>query len=124
MCAIPTSDSKNDRIASAGADGSVRIWDLDGVVTCVRTLTGHVDQVQVLCTVYGDKQGILASGGRDGKIRLWNTETGACVHTIAVGSPVYALSQCWPQKGNPRAVLGVGTRDGAIFIALHSELFR
>jgi WD40 repeat protein len=61
-------------LASAGFDGTVRLWD---VVTRkeLHTLRGHNDLVVGLAFTPDSKW--LASAGDDGNVRLWNAETGA-----------------------------------------------
>ena len=62
------------RLASAGADGTVRLWDLEtgdeGPV-----LRGHAGPVRaVAVSRYGNR---ILSGGDDGTVRVWDGATGA-----------------------------------------------
>jgi WD40 repeat protein len=62
------------RLASAGCDRAVKVWDAD-TGRLVRTLAGHRDKVLTLAWSADGRR--LASAGLDGPIRLWNAETGA-----------------------------------------------
>lgn len=58
----------NDKIASAGEDGIVRLWErLEGKL--LATLQGHTKEVE--CLAYQDTGRILASGSADRTIRVW-----------------------------------------------------
>jgi WD40 repeat protein len=65
-------------LASAGADGSVKIWDYDAQ-KLVRTLTGHAGPL--FSVAYSHDGGWLASAGEDGAIRLWDAATGRQIAT-------------------------------------------
>ena len=58
-------------LASAGADGAVRLWALPGGAS-LGTLTGH--QGAVHSVVFGPA-GLLVSGGDDKVLRWWNPVT-------------------------------------------------
>jgi WD40 repeat protein/serine/threonine protein kinase len=61
------------RVASAGADGTVKVWDGRGLSEMV-TLRGHSAAVSaVLFSANGRR---LASGGADGTVRVWNAVKG------------------------------------------------
>ena len=62
-------------VASAGADQTVRLWDIfDPSVTAPvgRVLAGHTNTVYGLAFSPNGKQ--LASGGMDQSVRLWNLD--------------------------------------------------
>ncbi|MEB3210544.1 MAG: TIR domain-containing protein [Leptolyngbyaceae bacterium] len=59
-------------LASAGADGRIKLWNRDG--TLIRVLEGHEGIVYRL-TFSRDSQ-TLASAGRDVSVRLWDVQTG------------------------------------------------
>ncbi|GAB2864049.1 hypothetical protein GCM10027176_77450 [Actinoallomurus bryophytorum] len=64
-------------LASAGADGTLRIWD---PVTArqVRVLHGHAGAVDAVVEV----DGVLVSSGRDGTVRTWDPVTGERLRTL------------------------------------------
>jgi WD40 repeat protein len=61
------------RIASAGTDGTVRLWDLASGAQIAR-LAGHNGAVMALAAL---PDGRLASGSRDRTVRLWDPVRGA-----------------------------------------------
>ena len=60
-------------LASASADQTVRLWDIDSGGQR-RVLRGHHDWV--MCLAMSPDGTLLASGGGDGTVRLWNVKTG------------------------------------------------
>ena len=65
-------------LASASADRSVRLWDVDAG-TCTAVLNGHTEPVWCLVDLGG---GRLLSGSSDRSLRVWNTATGASVAVV------------------------------------------
>ena len=67
------------RLASAGRDRAVRLWDVfSGRQTHV--LTGHT--AEVLGVAIGSRDKLLASCGYDGTVRLWDADSGRLVRTL------------------------------------------
>lgn len=63
----------SERLATAGRDGIVRIWDrASGKL--LRELRGN--QADVNCVRFHPKESQLITAGGDGTIRFWNSETG------------------------------------------------
>jgi WD40 repeat protein len=60
-------------LASAGADGTVRLWDVPGR-EIRHTLQGHRHAVRAV--TFSPDGTLLASGGGDATIKLWNPATG------------------------------------------------
>jgi WD40 repeat protein len=58
-----------DRAASAGHDGTVRLWDLR-LRKELRRFEGHVGNV--LCVAFTPDGAALLSGGEDGTVRAWD----------------------------------------------------
>lgn len=65
--------SDGTRLATAGADGSVKIWNVRSG-TQLQDLHGHSSDVMDVAFSPDDSQ--LASAGRDGTVRVWNASTG------------------------------------------------
>lgn len=63
-------DKRDQFLASAGADGSIKLYNVTTGKEAA-TLSGHKDSV--LCLAFGPNGRRLASGGADGTIRLWDT---------------------------------------------------
>jgi WD40 repeat protein len=61
------------RLASAGADNTVRLWNAD-TGQLLATLTGHTDWV--LRVAFSPDGHRLASAGADHTVRLWNVDNG------------------------------------------------
>ena len=57
-----------ETVASAGEDGTVRLWSRDG--SSVETLEGHSGRV--LSVSFSPDGETVASAGADGTVRLWN----------------------------------------------------
>ena len=59
------------RLASGGADGTVRIWHPDDPTIEPRVFTDHGDHVRSIAVL---PDGRLASGGNDGTVRIWHPD--------------------------------------------------
>jgi hypothetical protein len=126
VCAVP-GPGGGALLASAGADGTVRLWDpATGGPRAV--LEGHPGWVWGVCAVPGPGGGaLLASAGVDGTVRLWDPATGS-PRAVLQGHPGWVNGVCavpgpdgtallasagddrtvrlWdPATGHPRAVL-------------------
>jgi WD40 repeat protein/tRNA A-37 threonylcarbamoyl transferase component Bud32 len=79
------------RLASVGADGTVRVWDRQ-TGEAVLTLRGH--EGAVLAVAFSPDGLRLASGGADHTARLWDREGHEVVtlrgHTVGVGSVAFS----------------------------------
>lgn len=73
------------QIASASADGVVRLWDITG--ECLQIFSGHTQAVRAVAF---SPNGLIASGG-DGSIRLWHLEQNNCRLLSGHPWPVSAL---------------------------------
>ena len=66
-------------LASAGADGVIRLWDVT-TKQLLNTLEGHTDDVWSVA--FSPDGNILASAGADGVIRLWDVTTKQPLNTL------------------------------------------
>ncbi len=67
------------KLASAGRDKTVRIWDVKTGET-LRTLKGHTDDVYIVA--YSPDGSMLASGGDDDAVYIWDPNTGKLLRTL------------------------------------------
>jgi eukaryotic-like serine/threonine-protein kinase len=69
---------QGSRLASAGADRTVRVWD-PATGALVRVLDGHTGAVKGVAFGPDDR---LASAGMDGSLRIWDVTTGRSLLTL------------------------------------------
>ncbi|HEX9671412.1 MAG TPA: hypothetical protein VGC93_18235 [Thermoanaerobaculia bacterium] len=75
-------------LATAGGDGTVRLWEPGGRP---RLFTGHEGDVR--CVALSGDGRWLASGGNDRTVRLWDAASGRLVHTFGGhAAPVRAVA--------------------------------
>lgn len=92
-------DAASERIAVGSVDGTVRLWNLAGVVEAAGKelpaarleLKGHNQAVVTLAAARHLKDR-LWSGGDDGLAKLWNTADGALVRNYGQESPVTSIA--------------------------------
>jgi WD40 repeat protein len=84
------------RIASAGFDNLVKIWNPE-TGDLIRTLTGHPDEIYALAYSPGGE--FLASAGWNNPIRIWNPESGALLQQLSGLNPSGALSLAFSPDG-------------------------
>ncbi|WP_255637292.1 WD40 repeat domain-containing protein [Hyalangium versicolor] len=85
--------SRDGRLATAGADGTVRIWELERR-RLLYAFSGHPGRVlSVAWTDHQDRRW-LASGGEDGTFLLWDTWNGCLLRSV-LGHPCGVLSIGW-----------------------------
>ncbi|MFG2919266.1 hypothetical protein ACGF0D_41110 [Kitasatospora sp. NPDC048298] len=107
--ALFTAPDGTPRLASAGADRTVRIWDPATRAQDGPSLTGHTDKVRAV-TVFTEADGTvrLASGGDDGAVRIWDPATGTQdgVPLTGHGSAVAAVAAFTAPDGTVRLATG------------------
>lgn len=118
------------RVASAGADTLIRVWDVQRRQAIGEPLLGHRAPIHALAEVAPTSgEPLLVSGGEDDEIRLWDLRSRSLVHTIPFGVDVWALAYL---PGTPRfthrtnfgAAVVVGAADGVYLLMLDGSLFR
>lgn len=84
---LPSLVRLGERVASASADGAVRITSASGEV---RVLGSHAGRVAALAASPDGRW--LVSGGEDGLVRLWDVEAGTAVEVGRHDAPVTAVA--------------------------------
>lgn len=97
------------QIASAGADCTIRRWDVGSALPIGTPMTGHRNFPR--CVAYSpDSRGIV-SGGDDGTVRLWDARTGEPVGGPLQGHTHWVYSVAVSPDG---ACIASGSRDRTI----------
>jgi WD40 repeat protein/tRNA A-37 threonylcarbamoyl transferase component Bud32 len=77
-------------LASAGADATIRLWDVDPARE-LRVLRGHGGPVTAV--VFSPDGERLFSAGRDGTVRIWDTTSGQPLLTLeGADGPIHSLA--------------------------------
>jgi WD40 repeat protein len=97
-------------LASGGADGTVRLWDLAGRPGLVRMLRGH--NLDVLAVAFSPDGKLLASGGADEKVVLWYSADGRQAGTLA-GPSILPARLAFSPDGR---LLGTCGADGTVHL--------
>ena len=98
--------ARPDLLASAGADGKVRLWDSDRDGPARLTLSGHVGEVQDVGFL-PDGRGVV-SAGVDGTVRVWDADTGRKIRDLrGDAGPLQALAVA-PDGRRVAAACGAG----------------
>ncbi|MFF5704621.1 WD40 repeat domain-containing serine/threonine protein kinase [Streptomyces sp. NPDC012794] len=95
-------------LASAGEDGTIRLWDLVDRLRPAVTLAGHTRPVTSV--VFSPDAKTIASGGEDGTIRLWNLPSRKATATLTGHTQPVASVAFSPDGG----LLASGSADGTI----------
>jgi WD40 repeat protein len=98
-------------LASAGADRTIRLWDLrkPGASQPVRELRGHTNDVTALAA--GPTPGDLVSAGGDGTVRVWDWQTGQLQTQFDAGQPLLAVA-----VSPDRRYLAAGGYGAAVYV--------
>ncbi|MGH8904275.1 MAG: trypsin-like peptidase domain-containing protein, partial [Egibacteraceae bacterium] len=100
-------------LASAGDDGTVRIWDT-ATGEQRRALEGRSGGVWAVCPVTVDGQVLLAGAGADGAVRIWDPATGE-QRALLEGRTGWVWAVC-PVTVDGQVLLASAGADGAVRI--------
>lgn len=92
VVAVATAPAAN-RLASASADGTVRLWDATNLLSCTAQLGGG--GAPAINAVAWAGPELVASAGHDGRLCLWDTRqagSSAPAAAAAVGAPALSLA--------------------------------
>ena len=79
-------------LASAGSDGTVRLWDPAAGTPVGDPLEGHTGWVNAVAAVpLPDGRVLLASAGGDSTVRLWDPATRTPVAVMRLAGPAQSL---------------------------------
>jgi len=98
-------DLNCDRLVSAAADSTLRIWDPENG-QCKSTLTAHTGAIT--CFQH-DSQKVIS--GSDRTLKMWDIKTGYCKKDL-----LSDLSGVWQVKFNERRCVAAVQRDNMTFI--------
>ena len=93
--------SRDNRILTAGSDGTVRVWDTSGRQLSI--MRGNDDEVTT--AIFTTDGGQVLSSGQDGSLRLFDARTGAALAVLQSEGELYDVA------AEPRrdvATLGTG----------------
>ncbi|KAB8236062.1 WD repeat PLAP family protein [Aspergillus alliaceus] len=106
LCKVPTSNPTGAQFASAGNDGVIRLYTIQGQI--VAELHGHESFIYSLDAL---PSGELVSSGEDRTVRIWNGTQ--CVQTITHPAiSVWGVAAC---KENGDIVTGASDRITRVF---------
>jgi len=98
VCGLKWSAS-GQQLASGGDDGLLHIWDLSMASSnnpnqhqWLHRFEENTSTVKALAWCPFQRNLLVSGGGDAGRcIKFWNTQTGACLNSVATGSPVCSL---------------------------------
>ena len=99
-------------LASGGADGTVRLWDVATHRQLGHPLTGHIGNVWSVAFSPDGKT--LASGGADGTVRLWDKVSGRQIGPSLAGTSGPLVSVNSVTFSPDGKILASGSDDGTV----------
>lgn len=90
-------------LASAGADKTVIVWDVESEKK-VLAFTGHENWIVALEFSPNSKTTLLASGDYDGSVKIWNVQAGKLEQEITTTSPYSITSLSFSPTGEMLAI--------------------
>jgi WD40 repeat protein len=114
VCAYRAEENGGWRIAAAGDDETVRVWDL-ATREALAIMHGHDGPVRSVATGTNSAGSrFVVSGGADGTVRIWNPASSESTHVIHLGLAVNAIHPLGTS-------LLVATDEGHLMIDLTSR---
>ncbi|MEV0561532.1 AAA family ATPase [Dactylosporangium sp. NPDC050588] len=110
-----TADDGQCVIAASGADGGIKLLDLDTGRELCPTLLGHVSRVRAFAQARREGVDVLLSGANDATVRIWQIATGHPVSMPLTGhqGPVTALTVV---RLGDIDIVASGSEDGAVLL--------
>ena len=92
------------RIASAGDDCTVRIWDARGAGECIAVLEGHTYSINSVA--WSPDGSRIASAGHDNTVRIWDARGAGDSIAVLAGHTSSITSVAWSPDGSRIASAG------------------
>ena len=116
VCAVPGPGGRI-LLATAGTDGTLRLWDPATGTPVGEPLRGHTRRVTAVCAVPGlEERTLLATGSDDGTVRLWNPAIGTPVGEPLRGHTRGVTAVCPVSGPKGRTLLATASRDATVWL--------
>jgi WD40 repeat protein len=107
--------NNTELLASAGDDGSIRLWNPATADPVGVPLHGHTGPIQSICVVTGPQgQSLLASAGSDGTVRLWDLISGVPFGAALTGHVGTVWDVCAVSGSQDEPLIASAGSDGTI----------